>query len=412
MASRRTMLAAGAGITGGLVTAGCSTGSNATWAEPGSAMPGSGSKTSSAPKSAVRVTVTPAADAKAVSPVEPIVISAEGGTLQTVSVAAAGKAVAGALDSDQRTWRSSGALEYSKTYTVTIAAVDTAGVPNEQTCTFETIKPTGGTATVNFLANGFLALKNGQTYGVGQPIIVGFNKAVKDKAAAEKIMQVSTTPAVEGRWRWIDTKTAHWRPAEYWAAGTKITVKVNAFGVNLGGDVYGAANASVQFSIGQSRIAIADYNTHYMKCVINGAVVKNIPVSMGKNATTTTPQGKTVYYATNSGVHVILNKEATVRMSSSSYGVTNSKDPNFYDETIKLACRISNSGEYVHFADWQIEAHGHANISHGCINVGPADAQWFYDNFQIGDVVQVTNSPRQLDLTNGLGDWNVPWAQW
>ena len=63
-------------------------------------------------------------------------------------------------------------------------------------------------------------------------------------------------------------------------------------------------------------------------------------------------------------------------------------------------------------ADWNIPAHGRANTSHGCVNVGPVDAQWFYDNFNAGDVVEVKNSPRPLDLRNGLGDWLIPWSQW
>ena len=410
MVSRRTMLATGAGITTGLITAGCSTGSNAKWAPAGSDMSEAG-KPDASPKSAVHLTVAPAADAKGVSPVEPVVISAEGGTLQTVAVATGTKTLAGAIDSDQRSWRSTAPLEYGKTYTVTIAAVDTAGVQAQQTCTFETIKP-AATASVAFQANALLALKSTQLYGVGQPVIVHFSKAVKDHAAAEKAMEVTPEPSVEGRWRWIDPQTAHWRPAKYWEPGTKISIKVNILGVNLGGDVYGASNASTQLMIGKSRIAIADYNTHYMECFVDGTMVRNIPVSLGKNGSTTTPDGKTVYFATNSGAHVILNKEPSVTMTSSSYGVTNSKDPNYYDEVVKLCCRISYSGEFVHLADWNISAHGHSNTSHGCINVGPANAQWFYDTFQIGDVVEVKNSPRQLALTNGLGDWTIAWSNW
>jgi lipoprotein-anchoring transpeptidase ErfK/SrfK len=109
---------------------------------------------------------------------------------------------------------------------------------------------------------------------------------------------------------------------------------------------------------------------------------------------------------------VVIGKTPTTRMTSASYGLTDPKDPNFYDEIIKLTVQISYSGEYVHLADWNIPAHGHANTSHGCINVGPAYAQWFYDNFNAGDVVDVKNSPITLAETNGLGDWTVSWDQW
>ena len=401
MVSRRIFVTASAGITAGLATAGCSD-SSPKW---------STNKAKATPTSSVRMSVTPAADAKAISPADPIVVTAESGTLQSVAVTGGTKAVAGALSSDKRTWRSSGTLEYGKTYTVTVAAVDSAGMPAQQATAFDTIKPTA-TASITFQANSLVALRTGGTYGVGQPAIVHFGKAVKDRAAAEKAMTVTTDPVVEGRWHWINTQDAHWRPEKYWASGTKITVAVNALGVNLGNDVYGGANATTNFVIGPSRVAIADGSTHHMLVYIDGVQVRDIPVSLGKGGTLKAPNGSTVNYSTNSGVHVVLNKEPTTTMSSSTYGVTNSKDPNYYTETVKLCCRISFSGEYVHMADWNIPAQGHSNTSHGCINVGPDNAQWFYDTFQIGDVVEVKNTDAQLAIDNGLGDWTVPWGQW
>ena len=408
MANRRAILTAGVGLVTGLTATACSD-SRTTWGTPGSGQ----AKATPSPTSAVRLTVTPAAETTPVSPVTPIVVAAEGGTLQTVAVTADTKAVEGALDTDQRTWRSSGNLEYGKTYTVTVSAVDPAGIPTQHTSTFTTIKPTA-TASATFQANALLALKTGGTYGVGQPVIVRFGRAVKDRAAAEKAMTVTPEPAVEGRWRWIDSQTAHWRPAKYWAAGTKITVKVESFGVDLGGGVYGAGNVSTNFVIGPSQVAIADASTHRMLVYINGAMVRDIPVSLGKKQTVKAADGHTINYETSSGVHVVLNKEAKVRMTSGSYGITNSKDPNYYDEEIKLCSRITYSGEYVHLADWasSMNAQGRSNVSHGCINVGPSHAQWFYDTFRIGDVVEVKNSTNILTLTNGLGDWTVAWDKW
>jgi lipoprotein-anchoring transpeptidase ErfK/SrfK len=329
-----------------------------------------------------------------------------------VTVTAGAKTVAGALDSDQRTWRSTGTLEYSKTYTVTVAAVDAAGLPTQHTSTFDTIKATS-VASVTFQANALLALKTGGTYGVGQPAIVCFNRVIKDRAAAEKAMTVVSEPAVEGRWRWINSQTAHWRPAAYWASGTKITIKVAGLGVDFGNGVYGT-DATTNFVIGPSQIAIADGSTHHMLVYINGALARDIPVSLGKGGTTKAADGHTVSFSTSCGVHVILNKEPTVSMSSGSYGVTNTADPNYYKEDVRLCSRITYSGEFVHLADWaaSLNAQGRANVSHGCINVGPAHAQWFYDTFRIGDIVEVKNTDGPLAIDNGLGDWTIPWAQW
>jgi lipoprotein-anchoring transpeptidase ErfK/SrfK len=409
MPNRRTVLTTAIGLAAGAAVAGCeganASGNKAKWTGGGP----SGSASPAAPGFAM--TVTPAGDAKDVSPGAPVVVSVEGGTLQTVTVTGATKTVDGALDADQRTWRSTGALAYGVTYTVAVSAVDSKGTTQQSNTTFATLKPTS-TAGATFQANPLQALKTGGTYGVGQTVCVHFSKAVKDHATAEQAMQVVTSPAVEGRWRWIDNQNAHWRPEKYWASGTKITVNVNILGVNLGNGVYGAANASTNYTIGQSRIAIADATSHYMQCFIDGQMVRNIPVSLGKGGGTTGSKGEKISFTTMSGPHVILEKVPVVRMSSASYGITNKDDPNFYDETVRLACRISFSGEYVHLADWNIPAHGVRNTSHGCVNVGPANAQWFFDNFQVGDVVDVIHTNRPFGLGDGLGDWTIPWDKW
>ncbi|MGR6320195.1 Ig-like domain-containing protein [Micromonospora soli] len=357
------------------------------------------------------MTVTPAADTKKVSPLDPVVVAVEGGTLKDVSVTAGSKTVAGKVGSDDRTWQSTGKLAYGKTYTVTVSVADSTGALTQHNSSFSTVKP-AGVASVTFQANALTALRAGGTYGVGQPVMVNFSRTVRNRDEAEKAMLVETTPAVEGRWRWIDGQNAHWRPAKYWAPGTKISVKINLFGQDLGKGVYGGANASTNFTIGPSRIAIADASTHRMKVYIDGRMVRDVPISMGKGGTTRGANGELISYWTRSGPHVVMTREPSHRMTSASYGVTDPEDPNYYDEVIKLCLRISYSGEFVHLADWNIGAQGSRNTSHGCINVGPADARWFYETFRLGDVVDVRNTPRAMALTDGVGDWTVPWSKW
>ena len=406
MISRRKLIATGLGVTAGLVTAGCSpkTSSNASWSQPGLAA-------EDPPVAEVRVTVTPDADATKVSPTEPVVVAVEGGTLKDVSVSAGGKTVAGKPGDGDRTWRSTGKLAYGKTYTVTVSVADSTGALTEHKSTFSTVKPSG-VAAVAFQANALTALQAGGMYGVGQPVMVHFSKPVKNRAEAEKAMLVETTPAVEGRWRWIDGQNAHWRPAKYWTSGTKVSVTVNLFGQDLGKGVYGGSNASTHFTIGPSRIAIADASTHRMKVYLDGKMVRDIPISMGKGGTTKGANGEVISYWTRSGPHVVMTREPSHRMTSASYGLVDPKDPNYYDEVITLCLRISYSGEFVHMADWNIDAQGDRNTSHGCINVGPDNARWFYDTFRLGDVVDVRNTPRAMAVTDGVGDWTIPWDKW
>jgi L,D-transpeptidase-like protein len=52
---------------------------------------------------------------------------------------------------------------------------------------------------------------------------------------------------------------------------------------------------------------------------------------------------------------------------------------------VQDAVRIDNSGIFVRSAPWSVSDRGKRNVSHGCPNLSPASAQWFYDNFGSGD---------------------------
>jgi len=402
MVQRRTVILSALGAAAGLATAGCSTPSH----EQGTP-PGGSQSPSSTP---ISMTVGPAAGAAGVSPGKPVVVSVEGGKLQSVTVAAGGKAIDGAVRPDG-TWRSTGTLAYGKTYTVTASVLDSTGAQVKKTSTFTTVKPRA-VAAITFQANALAVLKTGGTYGVGQPVIVAFNKAVTDKAAAEKAIVIETTPAVKGKFFWATDKIVHWRPARYWAKGTSIKVSVNALGANLGNGVYGGANAKTHFTIGRALVAVCDNNTHRTKVFIDGRMVRDMACSTGVGGYTKTANGNQVHFWTNNGPHVVLSKEPTHSMSSASFGVTDKKDPYYYaPEDVHMCTRISYSGEFLHAAPWN-RSLGKANLSHGCINLSDADAKWVFDNFIIGDIVEVKNSPKSLAVSNGLGDWNVPYDKY
>ena len=413
MFSRRQVITGAVGVAAGTAVAGCTNAAGATpaakWADPGSSYSAStGASASAAPPA---VTFAPAADTANVVPGQPVVVTTTSGTLQSVTVSAGGKTVAGAIDPDRHTWRSTGDLAYGQTYTITASIQDATGATTQQTSTFTTLKPASTTSIV-FQANALAALKNGGTYGIGQIPVVRFNRVVGDKAAAQQAVQIDTSPSVPGKFFWLDKQTLHWRPEKYFAPGTKVTITVKTLGVNLGNNVYGASNASASYTIGRSHIAIVDSSTHYMQVLVDGQQVKNMPCSIGKGGYTKGADGSTIDFFTRTGPHVVLEKNAMVRMTSSSYGITNPKDKNYYDESVPLAVRISYSGEYTHAADWNIPDHGHRNTSHGCVNLNPPDAQWMFDNWIIGDIVEVRNTPVPLPVGDGLGDWAVPWSQY
>ncbi|MEU4620742.1 Ig-like domain-containing protein [Actinoplanes sp. NPDC023801] len=406
MIQRRKVIIGAMGVAAAATAAGCSSSGKeksggTAWIDPAA---------KAAPVAApVEVTVTPATGAANISPADPIVVAATGGTVQSVKVTAGKAEVTGEMQADG-TWRSTEDLAYGKTYKVVTTTTDSLGATAEHTSTFATVKP-ANVARITFQANGLNALKSGGTYGAGQPVIVAFSKAV-NKKAAEKAIEIKTSPSVQGKFYWKDDRTVHWRPAKYWAAGTTVKVSVKAFGVKLGKTVYGAKNASASFNVERQLIAISDNRTHLTKVYINGKLVRTMKSSLGKGGGTTGANGEYINYWTAGGPHIVLEKKRRHTMSSASYGVSDPKDPNYYvSENIEFCTRISYSGEFLHAAPWNGSL-GRANLSHGCINLSTSDAKWVYENMILGDVVDVTNSPRKLPIWNGLGDWTVPFDRY
>jgi len=58
-------------------------------------------------------------------------------------------------------------------------------------------------------------------------------------------------------------------------------------------------------------------------------------------------------------------------------------------QTVYDAVRVTWGGVYVHGAPWSTGAQGNSNVSHGCINLSPDNAAWYYDNVNIGDPIIV-----------------------
>ena len=395
-----------------LAASACSRGASANWRTAGSPQVQAGQAGGSTPnkKAPGEFTITPATGAAEISVLDRVAVTAKDATLQTVTVTnAEGKPVKGELSADNLGWKSSEDLGYAKQYTVNASGVNSAGQPITATSTFTTLKPAEQTMPYVRASDTHL-LKERSTYGVGQTVQIYFDEKV-DKAAVQKLLQVTTNPPTDGGWYWHSAQKVEWRSAKYLAPGTTVSVKADLYGKDLGKGTYAQADISGSFKVGPSHIAIADANTKMMQVFVDGALVRTIPVSMGRGGGKTLPSGEKINYFTNSGPHVVLDKSATTRMTSSSYGVKDPKDPDYYDEVIKLTGRISNSGEYFHMADWH-NSFGRANVSHGCINLPPGQAQWMYDLFQPGDIVDVRGTPVRLGVTNGNGAWTLSWAQW
>jgi lipoprotein-anchoring transpeptidase ErfK/SrfK len=406
------------GLMLGVLAVGGSTAcGGAQWRAPGQT--GAGGQ-ESPPPAASAMEVSPASNAKNVSPATPVTVQIANGQLETVSVTnAEGREVKGEFDAAKGMWTNSEDLGYNKSYKITAVGVGADGQRHESSSSFTTVKPKN--FTLPYLRANVGTLLDGGTFGVGQPIVAWFDEPIKDRAEAERSLSVTTDPVVEGAWRWMDGREAHWRPKVYWPAGTKVTVEANVYGKHLGDGLWGQEDRKASFTIGRSKIAIADSKTHRMKVYIDGkqirringrSVIDGIPISMGKGGTTTGAGGRVIDFWTRSGPHVVTLKYDEYRMTSASFGITDKNHPDYYDERIKKSIRISGAGEFVHLADWNIPAHGVRNTSHGCINVAPAYIYWFFEQFGAGDIVDVKNTAKKLTPTDGLGDWVLSWETW
>ena len=388
----------------------------ATAPEPARTTPGATSpaapttgSASSGPAAAARITTVPAAGAKNVNPVAPVRVAAQDGKLTEVSLKNdAGKKVAGSLAADGSSWTAAEVLGYDKDYTLTTAASNADGRRVKKVAKFRTLTPDNMTMPY-FDTTGGSGMVNKATYGVGMVVNVHWDEAISNKKAAEKTLTVKTSPAVSGAWNWVDDQNVHWRPRHYYKTGTKVTVRAKVFGVDVGHGLYGQADTSTSFTIGEKHVSIADDRTKHVKVYVNNKMVRSMPTSMGRGGSQTI-DGHTITYWTQRGTYTVLDKSNPVIMDSRTYGLPLNKGG--YKEPINWATRISTDGVYLHELAATIWAQGHTDVSHGCLNLSPDNARWFFNLSRAGDIVIVRHTGGSpLEIWQN-GDWSVPWKDW
>jgi lipoprotein-anchoring transpeptidase ErfK/SrfK len=272
-------------------------------------------------------------------------------------------------------------------------AVDEAGRPTRRVTSFTTLRPRAE------LRAAIMPL-DGETVGVGLPIGIWFNEPVADRAAVERRLQVSSSKPVTGSWHWFTDREVHYRPKTYWPSGSRVTLQARLAGVDAGQGVWGVADRTVRFQIGERRISVVDVRIHRMTVTAGGRTLRVLPVSTGSER-----------YPTTNGVHFVLEKQAVKLMDSSTIGIPRNS-PGGYYQRVQWSVRISNSGEFVHAAPWSTGSQGRANVSHGCVNLSTANAAWFYRLTRRGDVVEVRGSPKRPGNSFGVADWNMSWSRW
>ncbi|MER5364851.1 Ig-like domain-containing protein [Streptomyces sp. NPDC002722] len=335
-----------------------------------------------------------------VDPGKPLEVTVNGddGRITDVSaVDTTGRHLAGELDADGKRWHSTLPLAAGTRYTVRVGVEDDDGAPGSRTLSF------GTTSAKKFLKVAFGPQAG--TYGVGQPITAELSAPVKDKASranVERALRVRSTPAVTGSWYWVDDKTLHYRPKDYWPARATIDVTSGLAGVKVTDALYGAPTKPLRLTTGDRIEAVTNAAAHSMTVKRDGKVINTIPVTTGKPG-----------FSTRNGVKVVLGKEYRVRMRGETIGIAEGSSDS-YDLQVYYATRVTWSGEYVHAAPWSTGSQGYANVSHGCTGMSTSQAEWFYNTVRPGDIVTVVGSEGETmtPFDNGFGDWNLSWAKW
>ncbi len=329
-----------------------------------------------------------------VSPGVPLAFQVEDGKLTNVTlVNAQGKPVNGRLAADGRSWETTEVLGYGKVYRLKADAIGLGGASSTM-LSFTTSSPDSQTKP-------YLLPGEGEVVGVGQPVAIQFDETIPDRKAAQDAIKITTEPPVEGAFYWVNNREVRWRPENFWAPGTKVTIDVNVYGRDLGDGLYGQDNIHSFFTVGDAVIFTADDNTKQVVVEKNGEVVRTMPTSMGKNST-----------PTDNGIYIVSDRHEKIIMDSSTYGVA-VNSPDGYKTPVDFATRISYSGIFFHSAPWSVGQQGYSNTSHGCLNLSPANAQWVYQNAKRGDITIIKNTVGgTLSGVDGLGDWNIPWPVW
>jgi lipoprotein-anchoring transpeptidase ErfK/SrfK len=213
----------------------------------------------------------------------------------------------------------------------------------------------------------------------------------------QRALRVETKPAVKGAWYWIDDDHVHYRPANFWPAGTKVTLHAEITGVDAGDGLWGAADRTRSFTIGRQQIIRVDVVKKRLTVEQSGKKLKTFPVSTGKKG-----------WETRNGIKVVMEKVTHKKWTNEAIDA-----PEQYTLFSAYAMRMTNSGEFIHDAPWNVGNIGAANTSHGCVGMYPRDMAWLYGRTIPGDAVIVTGSPRRYtEIWNRYMDWNVPWRTW
>ena len=248
------------------------------------------------------------------------------------------------------------------------------------------IAPTFGATVASVLP------RAGDVVGVAHPIVVTFSGPVANRAVAERALDITSTPAMTGRYEWVDSNVVQWMPDEFWPAHSTVALSVNG--------------RPSQLTTGPKVVGVASITDHTFTVSIDGAPPTSLPAPhhrphFGQEGVFPATMGRPAY-PTPVGIYTVLAKERSVVMDSSTVGIP-VNSPDGYHLTVDYAVRFTSRGLFVHSAPWAVNAMGNENVSHGCISISPEDAEWYYNTVNIGDPIIVRENSLEVPSAPKMG---------
>ena len=323
----------------------------------------------------------PDGDGKKADPDKPLEVTVkddDGRITDVTAVDATGRYVAGELAADGSRWHSTAPLAAGAHYTVQVSTEDDDGAPGRRSSPSTPAAPAKKRLTVAFGPDA-------GEYGVGQPVTAKLGQPVKDPAAAavvERGLKVTSTPAVQGAWHWVDDKDAPLPPQGVLARPRHRRRRAATWTASRSATGCAAARPSRSSSPSATgSIAMTDAASHYMTVFTQRRARSTQSPSPPASPASRPATASRSCWARSTSYGCAATTVGIAEGSSDSY-----------DLPVYYATRVTWSGEYVHAAPWSVGSQGYANVSHGCTGMSTTNAEWFFDHVRQGDVVQVVNS--------------------
>ena len=260
-----------------------------------------------------------------------------------------------------------------------------------------------------------LSPNSSQRVGVAQVVTLRFPVAINRKAKVADAIKVrgykvdkknKKVALPRGKWGWVGSRTAVYRPKKFWPGETKLRFTVDLKGVTVAKtaeETYvGSDDASFVQDVKTRRSFVLKVSNKdkRISAYRNGKHIKSFGVSLGKKG-----------YETRSGIKVLTGiKYRNIRMRG-----TDRITGETWDVVSPWSLPLTTNGEFIHGAPWARFRIGRANGSHGCTNMNAEDARWIFKRVREGDPVVTKGTgrsmPRSLSYPQGEY-WTYSWSEW